>query len=346
MTELSRLRGLGRPEVVALVRALIIEQGYRVIEQQLRGRFAEFSVVLPSLFDASSAGLVRLYFEPIDLDDVEQLRQLAADDGLAQVICFDLNDGETDAPTPITIMRVPELLRRLKESAFVSWQEDVPRLSEPDIIVASGWNLVADALVHPALRWLPTLARNRLPPPLRGTSVPAHRIFERAAFKVLTEFFGMGGESWGETALFQTKPDGWIGWSTGAAIYDCKASARGYRMTAQDWRAFVDYVKTEVPKLRRRGIKVTHVVVLSSGFPGPSGRRHPVRARGLTLRSRTGLNLSYLSARELVAFGRRLERIGASPAEKRGIDWESLLLAIPAAASFDREIDRIQGARS
>jgi hypothetical protein len=335
------LASLARPELVALVHALLIEAGLKPVQKR-RNEFAQFDVYLPGPLGTRAKWLIRLYYNGPTAEHLQDVTNLLDAGSAHGMVCLSVATGDLPDPNDsrVAMARADELLGLLRDSSFVSWAAGRPRISPEDIDFSASWDSLLDAVSNPALRWLVPLSRNRKPHAL-GIPTDAHRLFERVTFKVFTEVLGLSGESWGEQTLFMSKPDGWIRWNRGAALYDCKASGEGYRMSADDWRRFVAYADEEKEALGDQGISLKSVVVISSRFAG-SAARHPFNARAHTLKKKTNLDLVYLKATDLARFGRDLDRSSISPSSRRRIRWNRLLREMSFGEEYPTEVARLE----
>ena len=192
------------------------------------------------------------------------------------------------------------------------------------------------------LRWLTTLALNRIPPELFGTGQSADRLFERIAFRVMTTVFRFGGRRLGEASRGERVPDSILTepacpseWS---AFLDCKAAGGGYTMSAADERAQVEYVAERRDLAEADGHRLTHVLILSSHFAGDFARRAEALAA-------QGVTLCYLRAADLVRLALEIEAAEEPPAVREAIPWTQIMDAgQPGPDDLDRALAEARAA--
>lgn len=312
-----------------IIRALLKEDGL-VAVQKARGSFMQFESKVRGPFSSEILTIVRIYTEAISQEDVDDAATVARERcaGSMAILQTKLPDRLLRAPQGVTLVSPQALKRALSESSFLISNDGKPELSYPEIDFAADWGSSFNAIANSTLRWLPALSRNKKPIELRDTGVSADRLFERAFFKVATEVFQLRGQSWGEQEAFTAKPDGWLAWPGGGAIYDCKAAGAGYRMSSIDWRKFRDYALDETQSLGKQGEAISHVLVVSSSFPGGPGQRHAAYGRARSLVDQTGLKLAYVKTLDLVAIGREMESRKMTTDQRRSIDWSTGLETI------------------
>lgn len=200
------------------------------------------------------------------------------------------------------------------------------------------------ALVN-GLLWLRPLARNRVPPALRPTGRPAHELFERCFFTVLSSTFAARGTSWGTNKRGEVRPDGLLDLPNAKrpTIYDCKASLEGYTPTHQDILSFADYVNNPVGWTPPGG-PAPRFLVISSGFQ-MRGRGSFTKRRDQLLAKASGVDLVTIRARDLVRFGVELERASLRIEGRMAIDWGALLDAGEVQwQDFELQLDSLRAA--
>lgn len=343
MVSVVSLSEVEMSEWAGLIRALLKEQGFSAV-QKARGTFLQFNVRCRGPFGAEIPSVVRVFLQPITESDISSAQALINLDGARCLVLVETSEsGISSSIRGATYIGPTKLREALRASSFIALEKSRPKLSIPEISAARSWGSAFDMVAVPSLRWLPALSRNKKPTELRDSRISADRLFERTFFRVMTDVFQLRGESWGERHLFEAKPDGWLAWKNGGAIYDCKAAASGYKMNASDWRKFRDYATDDVQALRKRGEKISHVVVVSSDFPGATGKRHAVFKRASALYEECDVNLCYVRALDIAAIGKEIEVRSMSPDQRRGIEWGP---ALSELTTFDSLVAVLPGGSS
>jgi hypothetical protein len=182
----------------------------------------------------------------------------------------------------------------------------------------------------PSSKWLPSLALNELPPAFAGVDVEPQDLFERKTFRLLTASFCLDGVRYGESARGKRLPDSVVHWTRGDAWYsamvDCKSASSGYQMD---------------PGHLLRVDELSHLIIVSSYFPGPPDGRHPYHGRAKQILERTGLDLTYIKAADLcLAAARIADDLPLSA--RRLLPWSEILNAgLVSSADFNNAIDAV-----
>ena len=325
-----------------LVHALLLE--WTLETEVQRGRnFVDFLTVSPGPLGIETRQRFRLFLGPGDDRDIASLRELGDSRGETPVAVY-LGLSGTSSTGVIFLGRdqLDELADQsglLTKQASGEWSIDRDALG--DLSDSQDTRL---ALVN-GLLWLRPLARNRVPPALRRTGRPAHELFERCFFTVMSSTFGARGTSWGTEKRGQVRPDGLLELpgTRQLTIYDCKASYDGYAPTYRDILGFADYVNhpagwTPPPCGPPR------FLLVSSGFrmSGSGSFRH---RRDQLARKAPGVELATVRARDLIRFGVLLERSSIPMEGRLSVNWDELLHAGEIQWSdFDRQLDALRGA--
>jgi hypothetical protein len=99
-------------------------------------------------------------------------------------------------------------------------------------------------------------------------------------------------------------------------------------MEADHLLRFEDYWQTLDPVMTEKGCPLQYLIVVSSHFPGGSGRAsHPFEARAQAVMERTGLHLCYVKASDLAWVAAQLAVADTSIERREAIDWHALLRA-------------------
>jgi hypothetical protein len=321
------LAALDRDARRKLVQVLLTETGSRVVEVHRPAAYDELILETRPLWRPRRLR-VRIAARTAARDDVDRLTEAVETAGDAEGILLTPlgTDGPLQPPATIMVIDADELIARMERCTSIAWpdREPVPAYER----VAAQRDLERDAfLLDPAgLRWLPTLALNELPAELAGRDLVPDALFERMAFRLMTNTLRCGGTRHGEAARGQRLPDAVLAWSTAprlVALMDCKATADGYLMDSDHYLRFTGYVTTMREQLEADGAELRYLVVLSSSFTGTPGDRHPFHARAEALRGDTGLQLVYVRAEDLARTAASVEIRELSPAQREALDWAS-----------------------
>lgn len=321
---------LTREDLRKLCQVLLAELETSLEEFRPTGDFDEFSVTSHLLWRDKIAR-VRLFHRSVTQTDVSDLEGVVMDSGSAEgVIVEAAEPGDARSTPNVHVLRYSEFLDLLRECALVDWSSGAAR---PQIERFRQWStlaLRAPVLDPVGLKWLPSLALNRMPPTLPSGAVSADALFERIAFRLLTTVFRLRGWRLGARQRGQRLPDAVIMSARGSsapfgALLDCKAAQGGYVMTADHERRFVEYVLELRSEVERHGVELDYMLIISSGFPGQVGARHPFYARAQKIKAVCGVNLAYIRAVDLVRLAVDVEAQEASPAAREAIDWTSIL---------------------
>jgi hypothetical protein len=318
----SCLAPLSLDEKATLCRLLLIESGLTYSHQQSRAEHIDLHFFARPLWRRRRIR-VRVFERQVREDDLAELEALRVADRLADVIAIETADCDltlSDVPDGMQLVRADEFILRLRASAVVSWTGGTPA---PEASRFEQWaDLAQTAAAHDpiGLRWLPTLAFNKIPADLSDVGKTADQLLERIAFRVLTTVFRFGGERLGETRRGERLPDAilFIPASGSAALLDCKAAGEGYTMSTADERAQVEYATKFRALAERVGRDVTHTVILSSQFGGD------FELRRNALRDQADIGLVYLRAVDLVRLALDVEIAEEPPRIREAIPWAAI----------------------
>lgn len=285
----------------------------------------------------------RLFFDEVQDADLATLREVS---NTASETAVAIAPRGYTAGTRFVEMIDAEALGNLADqSAVVSVDRDrnwlVDRLALGDLTDSNDTRL---ALVNGLLLLRP-LARDRVPPSLRSVGRPAHELFERCFFTVMTSSFGARGTSWGTERRGEVRPDGLLelGGVNRPVIYDCKASFAGYRPTYRDMLGFADYVNHPVGWTPPAGV-LPRLLVVSSEFQ-MRGTGSFARRQAQLHAKAPGVDLTTIRARDLARFGLGLERSSLPLAGRLAINWEAILGAGEVQwADFERQVGSLRTA--
>jgi hypothetical protein len=294
---LDGFAGLPLLERRALVQALAVEHGHRVVSGTPRGDAFDL-VLLMDLLGQPVRVLVRLVERAHRADAHEQ----AADDAFRSGCSTHMLLGGLGDPADVVdhpgYVSLDRLVALVEESALVSWDGQQPA---PDTKGYVAWRERAEdlALADPSgLQWLRPLALNKLPADLRGSLIPPETWFEEAVFRVCTRALRLRGRRLGAQRSGRREPDGFFVYpdGQGVALFDTKAARDGFEMTAAEERKQIEYASRPWT-WQGQDLPALTVVMVSSSFP-TADRAFADRRTALR---RAGSDLVYLSADALLA---------------------------------------------
>ena len=326
----SQLDGLNKETRRKLCQMLLVESGLRIASTDNRADYTQFIVEVAPIW-RSRLGLVQVFYRSVTDEDINRLDALSRERGFADALLIEAAAGAGSAPGlagRVQFVSASDVVRRLEESALVSWADDQPEASRDQFRLARRFGEVLPSLDAVGLRWLVPLSLNKVPPDLVHRGQPADRLFEHIAFRVLTTVFRFRGYRLGSTQTGQAKPDAMLKWQAPsaepfAALLDCKAARDGFVMDKAGERALIDYANDYREEAASQGLPLTHVVIFSSSFPGERAP-HPYAARAAQLREKAGVNLVYLSAADLLVLAVAVEHADAQPDTRDAIDWRKV----------------------
>lgn len=310
-----------------LCQALVVEQGARIREVITSGEFDDLLVEVAPLWGRRVIR-VRCVYRSLVQEDVTALAattRVQNESDAYLVEAAGLGREAISGTASVSVLRASEAVNRLEASALVKWSDDAPEVDRTLFRFARDRLafLRADSM---GLRWLPWLARNKRPPdlPIGG---PPDALFEEMTFKLLTRCFRLGGRRLGTSTPGTEVPDALLHLPSASesVLLDCKAARDGYRMTASHYRAIRDYVRDLAPAESAEGRTLTHVLIVSSGFTGSAGARHPYYGRARRLHQDTSTKLAYMRADDLVRLAFSVEERELSLAEREALRWEDFL---------------------
>lgn len=309
-------------ELAKLLRLVFIERGHGIERTQPRADHVDLHLVVSSLGRPQRAR-VRVLDRDVEQRDVDDLAEVRAAEALADVMLVCPHSVNVPAGGErVCVVGAAEVEPLLRASTLLGWEGGTPHAVGERYAELAATQQTASAHDPIGLRWLTTLALNRIPPELEQTGQSADRLFERIAFRVLTTVFRFGGRRLGEAWRAERVPDSVLTEagcpSEWAAFLDCKAAGNGYTMTAAEERAQVEYVTDRRDLAEADGHRLTHTVVLSSEFAG----NFDLRAEALAA---CGVTLCYLRASELVRLALEVEAAEEPPALREAIPWKQVM---------------------
>jgi hypothetical protein len=327
---------LGAEQIAKLLRLVFIEGGHGIERTQPRADHVDLHLVVSPL-GRSQRARVRILARAVEPRDVDDLAEVRSAEALAEamLVCphsIDVPDGGER----VRVVAAEEIESLLRASALIGWEGDTPHAIADRYAELAATQRTASAHDPIGLRWLTTLALNRIPPELADTGQSADRLFERIAFRVLTTVFRFGGRRLGEAWRGERVPDSVLTQpgcpSEWAAFLDCKAAGGGYTMTAADERAQIEYVTRRRDLAEADGHRLTHTLILSSQFGGDFRQR----AQALTSH---GVTLCYLRATDLVRLALEVEAAEERPAVREALPWTQIMnTGKPGADELDQAL--------
>ncbi|HEV8649113.1 MAG TPA: hypothetical protein VG276_06810 [Actinomycetes bacterium] len=180
------LERLPREQRLQLGCMLVTEWGLQVLEVDRRADYDDLVVQVEPLLRARRAR-VRLAYRTPCRDDLAVLAELARNDGLADFLLIAMSEEDgSNRPDGNHYIPARTFIELLEGSALVRWAGGVPEASRREFAWLQAHQarmLTADTV---GLRWLPALALNKVPWPLRGLGGTADDLFERIFFRVMT----------------------------------------------------------------------------------------------------------------------------------------------------------------
>jgi hypothetical protein len=127
------------------------------------------------------------------------------------------------------------------------------------------------------LRALPALASNRVPEDIGracgGSPLPAWQLLEEGVFFFFRQMLMLETVKLGAASLFAQEPEGIVLVDREprpfALLYECKARARGYEISADDALRYREYIKSMRHEVQvKYHLRLSHFVIVSSYFRG------------------------------------------------------------------------------
>lgn len=320
-----------------MLRLVFIEAGHNVERTQPRANHVDLHLVVSPLGRPQRAR-VRVLSKDVEQRDVDDLVAVRSAEALADAVLICPRSLTVPASDDhVRVVGAGELEGMLRASALIAWEDGIPRAVAERYAALAETQATASAHDPIGLRWLTTLALNRVPPELTSTGQSADRLLERITFRLLTTVFRFGGQRLGEAWRGERVPDAVLTEpgcpSEWAAFLDCKAAGDGYTMIASEERAQVEYVKDRRELAEADGHRLTHTVILSSDFAG----NFDLRATAL---AKHGVQLCYLRAVDLVRLALAVETAEEPPAVREAFPWTRIFdIGRPEWADLEQALD-------
>jgi hypothetical protein len=322
------LADLDRDRRRRLVHALVAESEL-LIRGHVRGlNHDDYTVESHPVWRARRS-IIRIYYSHVSGDDLADLKRQAASEGMAEVVAVIAAETESFDVGGLDILSPEKLIARLEASALVRWDDDGPDADPAQYARVANRTqemLLADSL---GIRMLPVAALNKLPPEVAALRARPDSLFEKLTFRIFTASFRFEGRLLGAQESGKRVPDAVLTW-TGVegplkVILDCKAARDGYVMNTADERAICEYV-LGANEQSGSGHSVSHVLVVSSGFPGGAGKApHPYFARAASVAAQTGAKLVYACATDLADLSLAIEESCADTGKRLAYPWPGVL---------------------
>jgi hypothetical protein len=339
------ISGLDDDGLRQIVHALLRESVDR-IRVSRRGAFVDFDVRALVPLSQTIPVRYRLYCHEPTAEEMRELFLETQISGLRPVAILPRGLSDNDlVPEGIGTISASQLGRLCEESATVVEGSGTYLLDRDALSELDDNDDPRMALLN-GLLWLRPLSRDRVPVPLRWTGTPAHELFERCFFLSMVSTFGASGVRWGTDQRGRPLPDGRLAFrGVGAPIlYDCKASRPGYEMTYRDLTGFVDYLIDPIEtSWHPRKTGLVFFLVVSSQFGGESSAALFRRRQQALAKKAPGSRLVWMRAPDIARFGLAIERANVSHADRRAIDWRTILGAGQVGWSdFDAQLKKLQ----
>jgi hypothetical protein len=327
---------LPREQRRQLCYGLIVELGLQVREVDRRAEYDDLIVDSTPLLAPRSAR-IRILYRPSLQDDILDLADLAQVDNLSD---FLLISTYAERQKPVVAdshyVSAVNLIELLEASALVQWSGRIPQVAHSEFNRLRAYQEAMPVADTVGLRWLTSLALNKLPRGLHHLGGSSEEWFERYFFRVATQCLRLRGRRLGTTGRGQRLPDGLLApiKTHAGFLYDCKAARDGYVMTADHERRFIEYGRRNYD-LDGSAIGIGSIVIVSSHFPGERGPQHPFHARQRSIKEGCGQDLAYVRAADLTGLVMELgEQNSTSSVE--AIDWTSALIGLVDLDSLRR----------
>jgi hypothetical protein len=325
-----------------LLRLVFIEGGHGVERTQARADHVDLHLVVSPLGRRQRAR-VRVLDRQAERRDVEDVGEVRAAEALADAVLICPAGGDVPpSDDRVRVVDAAELEGMLRASALIAWEDGIPHAVAERYATLAETQATASAHDPIGLRWLTTLALNRVPPELAGTGQSADRLLERIVFRLLTTVFRFGGQRLGEAWRGERVPDAVLTEpgcpSEWAVFLDCKAAGDGYTMISSEERAQVEYVRDRRDLAEADGHRLTHTVIVSSDFAGDFDRRAAALAKH-------EVKLCYLRAGDLVRLALAIETAEEPPAVREAFPWTRVFdLGRPEWADLEQALEDARAA--
>jgi hypothetical protein len=318
------LAAVDHDQIRLMIIGLLTESGITVSGLSPRGDHDELVLTIAPGWRPRE-GRARVFYRKVLKRDLTELATLGAQTALSEAILFEISGrvpGGFSVPEGVQFVPTAELIGRLEDAAAIKWDNAEPKVDRhllarlKEVDKAPAW---VDEL---GIRAIPVLARNKMPPWWRSVATAPDELFERLAFRMLTQVFRFGGTDLGATARMKREPDAILESPAAttapfSAILDCKASRDGWGMNADDETRLANYVDARRAELAHPD--EPFLIVLSSAF---NAGTTAYEARRDAIRERCGARLVYWQASHLTTAALAIEKSRLDPAEREQLPWE------------------------
>lgn len=323
-------RGLRRK----LCEAILTESGARLVDSRSSPAHDELLLHVTPLWVRRTAR-VRIAARPLDQRALDRLaaRVRAAGDVEGVMIAAHGLDGTCAPDALVRLIEPDELIARLRRSALIAWPGRKPELAFDRLPGSRQLTQPLITLDAVGIGWLPTLALGALPADICEIEQAPQEVLEHLAFRLLTSVFRFGGERLaGSQRASPRAPDALLHWPAGnpardAALVASVAAQDGYAMDGEDELLLGTCVEAVRARATEAGCELAFLIVLSSDFPGPRGRRHPYHPRAEALAHGAGVRLVYLRAVDLARLAVAVEGSEMAPGAREALPWSQVLSA-------------------
>ncbi|MDP8967152.1 MAG: hypothetical protein M3N04_00975 [Actinomycetota bacterium] len=314
--------------------AILTESGARLVDARSSAAHDELLLHVTPLWVRRTLR-VRIAARPLDQRALDRLaaRVRAAGDVEGVMIAAHGLDGTCTPDRVVRLVEPDELIARLRRSALIAWPGRKPELAFERLPGSRQLTQPVTTLDAVGIRWLPMLALGALPAEICDLDQAPQQVLERVAFRLLTSVFRFGGERLSASQRASARaPDAVLRWPAGnpvrdAALVACVAAPEGYAMDDDDELLLGACVEAARERAVDAGCEPAFVIVLSSDFPGPRGRRHPYHPRAEALARGAGVRLVYVRAVDLARLAVAVEGSEMPPAVRDALPWSQVLSA-------------------
>lgn len=316
-----------RNDIRLMITGLLAESGITVSDVSQRGDHDELVLALAPGWRPRE-GRARVFYRGVLKRDAVDLDRLARQTPLSEVILFEVSgdgSGRFAVPASVQFVSTAELIDRLGDSAAIHWDGAEPKVDRSLVARLRALDMAESWVDELGIRALPILARNKIPPAWTPMRQPPDELFERIAFRLLTQIFRFGGTDLGAIARAEREPDALLEAPAGSpapfsAVVDCKASRDGWSMSADDETRLVNYVTERRDDLAWPDMPF--LIVISSAFATGTAA---FNNRRQAVQEGCGARLVYWRAGQLAASALAVEDSRMAPAEREQLPWQAYL---------------------
>ncbi|HZO68692.1 MAG TPA: hypothetical protein VFB74_27170 [Kribbellaceae bacterium] len=321
--DLSEASRLALDDVRRLCQTLAVELGLTPAGIQLYGSHVDLLFSSTVLLRPRQV-LIRATTDPASILALDNVRAEAADRGCADYLLVSSHPSQDEQIAGSEhVLDAAGFIDLCRRSAMVEWPNRRPRVSRAAYQTARQRAEALSELDVLGLAWLPALARHRLPPTLRHSTVTADEWFERAVFCVITTVFRVNGHRLGSASRGKRVGDALLWWRGRLVLLDCKAAYSGYRLGVDDERRLLDYARQRQPGYCDSEV-IDCVVLVSSEFPtfDADPKRFVERRRRF---QEAGSNLACVRADDLVDAALAMLQAGDDTRRAESVAWHRVL---------------------